>query len=164
MISSCKRSTTSRISVKNSNLTMRLTIPLRRECNSGRASSHPHEAEFLTVYREVLKQSAAELFAPAPLLSRAGGRVFWSSDRGCDRAIPNGSRLVRERRYRSIGVLGARNNQTLNRPLCCSKAKIVRGLGIRFSCGTGVVSPMAGQALSARGVNVTTKALPGPLQ
>ena len=29
---------------------------------------------------------------------------------------------------------------------------------------TGVVSSMAGQALSARGVNVTTKALPGPLQ
>jgi hypothetical protein len=29
---------------------------------------------------------------------------------------------------------------------------------------TGVVSPMAAQALAARGVNVTTKALPGPLQ
>jgi hypothetical protein len=29
---------------------------------------------------------------------------------------------------------------------------------------TGVVSPMSAQALAARGVNVTTKALPGPLQ
>jgi hypothetical protein len=29
---------------------------------------------------------------------------------------------------------------------------------------TGVVSPMTAQALAARGVNVTTKALPGPLQ
>jgi hypothetical protein len=29
---------------------------------------------------------------------------------------------------------------------------------------TGVVSPLTAQALDARGVNVTTKALPGPLQ
>jgi hypothetical protein len=29
---------------------------------------------------------------------------------------------------------------------------------------TGVVSPLTAQALAARGVNVTTKALPGPLQ
>jgi hypothetical protein len=29
---------------------------------------------------------------------------------------------------------------------------------------TGVVSPMTAQALAARGVNVTTNALPGPLQ
>jgi hypothetical protein len=29
---------------------------------------------------------------------------------------------------------------------------------------TGVVSPMTAQALATRGVNVTTKALPGPLQ
>jgi|SRR5271165_89049 len=29
---------------------------------------------------------------------------------------------------------------------------------------TGVVSPMTAQAFAARGVNVTTKALPGPLQ
>ena len=29
---------------------------------------------------------------------------------------------------------------------------------------TGVVSPMTAQALAARGVNVKTKALPGPLQ
>jgi hypothetical protein len=29
---------------------------------------------------------------------------------------------------------------------------------------TGVVSPMTAQALAGRGVNVTTKALPGPLQ
>jgi len=29
---------------------------------------------------------------------------------------------------------------------------------------TGVVSPLTAQALAARGVKVTTKALPGPLQ
>ena len=29
---------------------------------------------------------------------------------------------------------------------------------------TGVISPMTAQALAARAVNVTTKALPGPLQ
>jgi len=29
---------------------------------------------------------------------------------------------------------------------------------------TGVVSPIASKALAAQGVNVTTKALPGPLQ
>jgi len=29
---------------------------------------------------------------------------------------------------------------------------------------TGAVSPMANQALSARGMNITTKALPGLLQ
>jgi hypothetical protein len=29
---------------------------------------------------------------------------------------------------------------------------------------TGVVSPMTAEALAARGVNVKTKALPGPLQ
>jgi hypothetical protein len=34
----------------------------------------------------------------------------------------------------------------------------------QMSILTGVVSPMTAQALAARGVNVTTKALPGPLQ
>jgi len=43
----------------------------------------------------------------------------------------NGSRPVRERRYRSVTALGARNNQTLNSRLDGSKAKIVQRLGIR---------------------------------
>ena len=56
---------------------------------------------------------------------------FLSSDRSSDRAIPNGSQPVRERRYRSVTALGARNNQTLNGRLDGSKAKIVQRLGIR---------------------------------